>query len=201
MTRRTPAAPSSRPTPEKIDLATAAKMMKKAIKDSQADASRQRELEAKPGFDYTLFFREFGLRGMLILAVAVGGPLLMYFAFDYMLSSRLKTPKLGYVTGIVKLDGKPAANVQVFMAPSDSTIEGNKKSRERARTSVGVTDASGQYKMMYAPKIQGVAAGKCRVWLNGLDIPPDWMEVAGKNTDIEAGKQNQFDINMESRKK
>ena len=105
--RRSTAPISSRPTPEKIDLASAAKMMKKAIKDAQSDATRQRKINEKPGFDYLQIFREIGLQG---LGIIVGCFLLvgvsMYLG-NLVVRNVLKTPKLGYVRGTIKLDGQP----------------------------------------------------------------------------------------------
>lgn len=199
--RRTPAAPAARQPSEKPDLATAAKMMKKAIKDSQAETTRQREIDAQPKYDYFLFFREFGLRGSAILAAAVLGPLMLYFISDYLISSTLKTPKLGYVTGNVKLDGKPLPNVIVFMAPVEITsVDGGKK--ERARTSVGTTDEAGHFRMNYFQKVQGVAVGKCRVWLSGNGVTRDWMETSQRTIEVTPGHQkNPLEIYMESKNK
>ncbi len=206
LSRPTPVAPNSRATPEKVDLATAAKMMKKAIKDSQAETAHQRELEAKAGFDHTLFFREFGLRGLAILVAAAVTIPLVYYGFSYVLSSSMKLPKMGYVRGTVKLDGQPLSGAMVFFAPAEAGVEGSK--RERWRTSVGVADEKGYFRMMYSPgdKIEGVAVGKCRVWVThsgekGNDVPTEWMELAMRTDEVTAGNQKApYDINLVSKK-
>ncbi len=205
LTRPTPAVATSRLTPEKMDLATAAKMMKKAIKDSQAEAAQQREMEARAGFDYAQFFREFGLRG---LAVLVGGIVMtfgLYFAANRMFGSPLRLPKLGFVNGTVKLDGQPLSGALVYFSPMELEIAGTK--RDRARTSVGETDGKGQFTMMYVPgdNIKGVAVGRCRVWVThigekGSDVPSDWTEGAMLIKEIKEGSQKEpFDFVMESK--
>jgi len=185
---------STRATPEKVDLATAARMMKKAIKESQSEAAQQRERDAEAGFDYGLFFREFGMRGLLVLVCGFVGIMLCYFLSNYFWSSGMRLPPLGYVSGIVTLDGKPMAGAIVYIAPEDATIEGTK--REKARTSMAVSDDKGRYTMLYLPerRMQGVAVGKCRVWVEhmspmGNDVPREWMQMAMRPMLVKAGSQ------------
>jgi hypothetical protein len=73
--RSEPVAKAERPQPERIDQETATKMMKKAIKDNQAEEAHQREIDAKGGVDFGQLFREFGLRG---LGLVVGGIIVVY---------------------------------------------------------------------------------------------------------------------------
>lgn len=206
--RPTPAVKSStpRPQPEKIDLATAAKMMKKAIKDNQTEEAHQRELDAKAGFDFAGLFAEIGWKGV---GIALGSILAcwgLYFMANRAFSNAMRLPKMGYVTGVVKLNGTPLSGAIVNFAPMEDAFEGTK--RERIRTSVGVSDDQGRFRMMYMPaeKIEGVAAGRCRVWVthfgaNGRsDVPPEWGEYASVVREVTAGKQPApVEINMESR--
>ncbi len=206
VSRPAPMVAPSRPTPEKVDLATAAKMMKKAIKDSTAEAARQRD--AKPQFDYLQAFREIGIEGLIKIVGAilliVGCSFLGNYAFS---TGPIKTPKLGYVAGSVTLDGQPLAGAEVFFEPMGTVIEGSK--RERPRTSFAITDNAGKFKMMYLPgdKIEGVAAGKCRVWVshigpNGEDVPSEWRQAQMKIVEIMEGNQKApFDIPMKSENK
>ena len=208
LNRPTPAVKATRPPAEKIDLATAAKMMKKAIKDSQAEEAHQRELEAKSGFDFGQVFREFGLKG---LAILVGGIVMsfgLYYLADQMTSTRLKLPKMGYVKGVIKLDGKPLSGAMISFAPVENAIAGSK--HERARTSIGVSDDNGQFQMMYVPPdgIAGVAAGVCRVWVTHIgpkgrnDVPPEWTEGAMLTREVTPGNQKApFEINMQTPKR
>ena len=201
-TKRGPVASNNRAAPEKVDLATAAKMMKKAIKDSQSDAAHQRKVDAEEGYDYFLFLREFGARGFAM----VGGSIVMivglYFTGQYVFGSHLKLPKLGYVKGTVKLDGQPLPGAIVFYAPVDAKMDAH----NRARTSMGVTDKNGAFTMMYVDKTEGVAVGKCYVYVThmgekGNDVPVNWMQGTLATRDVTPGHQTApADINMESKK-
>ena len=204
---RSNAAPKPvQPPPEKIDLATAAKMMKNAIRDNQAEEAHQRELDAKSGFDFGQIFREFGLKGVGILGGGILAAFVLYYAADRMFSSSLKLPKLGYVHGVVKLDGQPLSGATVNFSPAEVDLAGSKK--ERARTSIGVTDDKGQFRMMYLPaeNIEGVAVGKCRVWVTHVgpkgrsDVPDEWTEGGMAIREVTAGRQKEaFEINMQTR--
>ncbi len=206
ISRPAPAVPAMRTPPEKVDLATAAKMMKKAIRDNQAAESHQREIDANAGFDFAGFFREFGLKGLGIL---VGGTLFtffLYFMSDRMFGSKHHLPKMGYVSGVVKLDGQPLPGATVYFSPEEVTMEGQK--RDRIRTSTGVADANGNFRMMYIPadRIEGVAVGRCRVWVDHIgpkgrsDVPPEWMEAALQIREVTPGRQKTpFEIDMKSK--
>lgn len=206
LNRPSSAGVSSRATPEKVDLATAARMMKKAIKDSQAEAAHQRELEAKQGFDYTLFFREFGVRGFAILGGGIAATILMLIIGRYVFSNPLKLPQLGYVRGTIKMDGQPLAGATVYFEPAETKMEGTK--RDRARTSVGTSNQRGEFTMMYllGERIEGVAVGKCHVWVShmgekGEDVPPEWLFGAGVSQQVTPGHQKTpIEISMDSRK-
>ena len=206
ISRPAPVVPATRTPPEKVDLATAAKMMKKAIRDNQAAESHQREIDANTGFDFAEFFREFGLKGLGIL---VGGTLftfVLYFMSDRMFGSKHHLPKMGYVTGVVKLNGQPLPGATIYFSPEEVTMEGQK--RDRIRTSTGVADANGNFRMMYIPadRIEGVAVGRCRVWVDHIgptgrsDVPPEWVEAALQIKEVTPGKQQTpFEIDMKSK--
>lgn len=147
----------------------AAKQMQKAIKDSRSEALAAKE-EAEKGerFDWAGFFKEFGLKG---LAGVVGIILLTYGAylmFDRMMGRGIKLPPLGYVTGTVTLDGVPLADANVYFSPQATADDAKKTSDLRPRTSVGVTDSKGQFRMVYLDQTEGVAVGQCRVWISKL---------------------------------
>ncbi len=206
ISRRAPTAPVPRAQPEKVDLATAAKMMKKAIKDNQAAESHQREIDANAGFDFGEFFREFGLKGLGILAGATLLTFVLYFMADRMFGTKLYLPKMGYVSGVIKLNGQPLPGATIYFSPEEVQMEGKK--RDRIRTSVGVSDANGNFKMMYIPadRIEGVAVGRCRVWVDHIgptgrsDVPPEWMEAAMQIKEVTPGSQKApFEVDMKSK--
>ena len=183
-------------------------MMRKVIKDAQSDAVRQRNLDAKPGYDYLLFFREIGLRGLGIIVGCAAMVFISVLLGNYLVRSVLKTPDLTLVRGTIKLDGKPLANATIYFAPKEiKAITGTK--RERARTSIGVSNDKGEFKMMYSPadRIEGVTAGQNRVWVThsgakGDDTPSKWSEMSMREVDIpKTSAVSTFDINMDTEKK
>ena len=188
---RQEAASTSEASP--LDHVKLAKQMMQAMKESNTQAAAQREDESNPGFDFVGMFREIGLKGggglALVLAVAFG----LYTFSDYVMGGNLKLPKLGHVSGIVSLDGTPLAGAIVYFAPQEAVIVGSK--RDRARTSIGVTDAKGHYKMQYLGGVDGVAVGKCRVWINLTPpsseqaIPAEFGEGSMLAKDVVAGNQ------------
>lgn len=200
--------PAPKAGSEKVDAASAAKMMRKVIKDAQSDAVRQRHVDAKPGYDYFLFFREIGFRGLGIIGGCAALVFVAIFVGNYIVRSVLKTPDLTLVRGTIKLDGQPLANATIYFAPKEiKAISGTKK--ERARTSIGVSNDKGEFKMMYSPadRIEGVTAGQNRVWVTHLgakgdDTPSKWSEFAMREADIpKTSAVSTFDINMDSEKK
>ena len=182
--------------------AYAKEMMMKAMDESRAHASEMPRQAERAGFDFAGFFREFGLKiggGMVFGVVLSYG---LYLMFDSMMSTRLTLPPFGYVEGTVKLDGRPLPGATVHFAPLDATIPGGKK--ERARTSYGITDDKGHYRMIYINQTQGVAAGRCRVWLDliglkGQVIPADFTEGTMQVREVKLGSQPPFDFDMKSR--
>lgn len=172
--------------------AHAKEMMMKAMDESRAHAGDAVEEEKPAGFDFAGFFREFGLKGGGAVLFGIVLTYGLYMFFDRMMGSSLKLPPLGYVTGEVTLDGKPLAGATVFFALLDQSQGESKK--ERARTSMGLTDDKGHYKMVYIQGTDGVAVGKCRVWLDlttdkGQVIPPNWTEASMTPREVKPGHQ------------
>lgn len=57
-------------------------------------------------------------------------------------------PELGYVSGVVTLDGRPLSQITVYFEPG------------RGRPSVGTTDAQGQYTLEFAGGYKGALLGR-----------------------------------------
>lgn len=198
-----PTARSQTPQPEAGGNASsfAREMMMRAMENSRAHAGDMPIGPERPGFDFVGMFRELVLKGggglVLIALLAYGA----YLGFEYLLGTGYSLPKLAEVSGIVTLDGQPLANATVYFEPDkDSKIE--HASRERPRTSMGITDAKGQFTMIYLDKIHGVAVGKCRVWLScigdrGQLVPADHTEANLLFKDVPEGKQK-IDFSMKS---
>lgn len=176
-----------------LDHVKLAKQMMQAMKESNTQAAVQRDEESNPAFDFAGMFREIGLKGggglIAILTVAF----CLYMFSNHLMGGSLKLPKLGHVSGIVSLDGTPLVGANVYFAPQEAAISGTK--RDRARTSIGVTDAKGHYKMQYMGGVDGVAVGKCRVWTNlptplpGQLVPAEYGEGSILVKEVVAGSQ------------
>jgi hypothetical protein len=178
---------------EAWDHAQAAKQMMKAIKQSNAEERKSRAEPKGESFDFAGAFRELGMKAVGGIAVVLVAAVGLYYLANMAMGGGVKLPPVGYVTGTVKLDGKPLEGAAVFFMPFDP--EGIDVKRERYRTSTGLTDANGQYKMTYVEDHAGVAIGKCRVWLTliGPDgrslIPGNYADGAGQMRDVVAGNQ------------
>lgn len=204
--RRRPSPTAARPTPEKVDLASAAKMMKKAIKDAQTDSVRQRKIDEGSKYDYMLFFREIGYRGLAIICGLVVLVLGAVMLSNYVYRSTMKTPKLGIVRGTIKLNGQPMSNAIICFSPNKDLeqlqLKGSKRDRERP--SLGMSDQQGNFRMMYSrdENIEGVAVGPCRVWVThpgANDVPRSWGEAGMKEYTVTEGRQKEpFNIDMKT---
>jgi phage FluMu protein Com len=152
------------------------------------------------GYDWQGMFREIGLKGGGILVGGVIAAVGLYWLFDRMMGSPLKLPPLGRVTGTVTLDGQPLAGAMVYFSPQDAVIADAKK--DRPRTSVGITDEQGFYRMKYLDDLDGVAAGNNRIWLShigpkGQSIPPDYQDGSPQYRQVEEKSQT-FDFQLRS---
>ena len=82
-------------------------------------------------------------------------------------------PDLAEVTGVVTLDGKPLADAIIDFYPQTAAEKGN------ARTSSGMTNADGQYTLMYNNDTVGAIVGDHLVRISKSD---GGAEVAGPET-------------------
>lgn len=182
------------------DHAKAARQMQRALKES-VQAEQQRKPEAEEAFDWVGLFREFGLKGLGGLAVCVLLAYGVYYLVDKMMGGGVPLPEIGYVSGVVTLDGNPLPGATVYFMPVEPKYPNGKKGT--ARTSVGITDQQGRYTLLYIDKIQGVATGNCLVWLDlmGPDgkqvIPPNYLQAAMQMREVKPGRQT-IDFNLQS---
>lgn len=182
------------------DHAKAARQMQRALKES-VQAEQQRKPEAEEAFDWVGFFREFGLKGLGGLVACVLLAYGVYYLVDKMMGGGVPLPEIGYVSGVVTLDGNPLPGATVYFMPVEPKYPGGKKGT--ARTSVGITDQQGRYTLLYIDKIQGVATGNCLVWLDlmGPDgkqvIPPNHLQAAMQMREVKPGRQT-IDFHLQS---
>lgn len=170
------------------DRAQAARELRQALKDSALRAPQEPETTRSIGVDLSSLASEIGLKGVAILVGAIVLMFAAYFIGDRMTGGGMKLPKLGYVTGTITYDGAPAVGAQVFFEPRDS--EG--KRLPKTRTSFGVADEKGEYKLMYMEGVEGVAVGKNRVWLQlplPMLTPGEFSQANITIKDVTAGSQ------------
>jgi hypothetical protein len=100
------------------------------------------------------------------------------------------------VTGVVKLDGKPASDVIVSF-----------ESETISKNAVGTTDENGKYELMYGKNIKGAPIGMCTVRFmrkmnpeKGImidDIPVKYNRESQEKREVKAGKQ-EFNFELSS---
>jgi hypothetical protein len=178
------------------DQAQAAREMRHALKASVKEAKEKRAGGTEGiEIDFRDALREYGpsvIGGTLLLGVVVFG---VYWMFEKMMGDAVTLPSLGYVTGTVTLNEEPLVGATVYFAPLEETEFVDTKRGGKPRTSFGVTDAQGNYKMMYMEGVEGVAAGKCRVWIEFMDpsgrlfVPGDYSQAAMVVKEVGPGKQ------------
>lgn len=105
-------------------------------------------------------------------------------------------PKLGAVTGIVKLDGAPIEGVKVMF-----------ESLEVARSAIGETNKEGKYELSYGKGVKGAPIGKCRVkfdmpmqpekGIHFSKLPIKYMTDPQFEKEVAAGK-NEFNFELSS---
>ena len=101
------------------------------------------------------------------------------------------------VSGVITLDEKPLAGVRVIFAPA----EGGR------RNSVGKTDKTGAYSLVYTVRDDGAITGKYKVLIsktrmvNEVEVetlPAKYNRATIFEADVTASGDNKFDFNLES---
>jgi hypothetical protein len=113
-----------------------------------------------------------GAGGVLVVC------LLLYWLMNAMVSTDRELPELGYVEGVVTLNGAPLENAFVTFTP---LLDANDK-RKNIASSVGRTNAEGEYVLKYLQDVEGAAVGKHTVKISktNLDgteaVPPRYSD-------------------------
>lgn len=144
-------------------------LLAKSMEESRVRAGEMPEEAPRFNFDFAGFFREFGLKAGGMVAGIIVASLGLYWIMNSMMSSKLQLPELGYFSGKVTVAGKPQAGIRVYFSPKAKTIDESKNSTQRARDSVGLTDADGNFTLYYTAEIEGVKVGQCRVFMESDD--------------------------------
>ncbi len=175
------------------DRAQAARELRQALKESALKGPVEIEPQRSILVDLSILMSEIGWKGLAIIAGVIILLPALYFLMDGMLGGGPKLPKLGYVTGTVSFNGQPAANSTVFFQPvQEQDPAGENKKQPKVRTSFGQTDNQGKYKLLYMEGIEGVAVGKCRVWLElapPMIVPGEFSTASVTLREVKSGSQ------------
>lgn len=125
------------------------------------------------------------------IAAGVG---VLLFACVYFLFYRTTLPPLGYVDGVVKVDGAPAAGYSVSFALE---TKGGEERPEDSQTCTGLTDANGNYTLMYTAGgglYEGVLPGTHTVTI----ATPDGLELgipdADRHKTVNEGESHEYNF-------
>lgn len=180
-----PNAPASNVASELLSLSA-----KKGKKISLSDIDPLKKEE--PGFDWDAL--KYEAKTKLLPAVAGGLVLygLFYFVLFPMFGDKPFVPELAIVTGKATVDGKPLVGATIWFHPENKTQEFKGK-KYKITSSVGTTDASGQFEMVYDKDNKGVVVGVCRVQVetpNYGGIAPHYLgDRATARREVKKGRQ------------
>lgn len=145
------------------------------------------EKKEEPGFDWDGLRYEARTKLLPVLGGGAVVLLLVYFLVAPMFGDKGYVPKLGMVSGTVMANGKPLAGATVMFHPEQKKHEIKGKTF-KVGGSIGQTDASGHYELMYDPKdgLRGAVIGKCQVEV----MTAGYSGKANPETvEVKAGKQ------------
>ncbi len=121
-----------------------------------------------------------------------------YWFSSWIMTTKPDRPELGVVTGIVTLDGKPLAGATVTFQPARAKQPGS-----RVGASLGRTDGSGKYSLIYVRDVYGAALGKHKVMVQATDdqgrerLPAHYNSHTALVYDVQPGS-NTIDLKLKS---
>lgn len=130
---------------------------------------------------------------LVLLAVLIG-----WLVWRMKVAQRGDVPDLGYVSGTVKMDGQPLANVIVQFSPL-VTGTGLDAMKKTGSSSVGTTDANGKYVLAYTAAAEGATIGKHIVQITDptgmVNIPVNYNQLSMLQEEVKAGSNTKdFDL-------
>ncbi len=177
------------PEPERASSTDAAadiagKLLAKTGKKNKSQEQIQAELKADQETEKLDLTEVKYLVSHKVLPMGAGALVLvlgLYWLMNSMFGDKAKHPDLGNVTGIVTLDGKPAANAEVRFTPAAGTATPGEVSKWSQ--SYGTTDAQGAYSLSYTKDLTGGVIGpnKAQVMILGRPFEKDVEVKAGSN--------------------
>ena len=170
------------------------------MEESRVRAGEMPEAKPRFNFDFAGMFRELGLKtGGMILGTLVGA-YLVYAGMQSMIGTKVRLPPLGYVSGNVTYEGQPAVGVKVYVSPVERAIPGANEKKERARDSIGMTNATGDFVAYYLPDTAGARVGPCRIWMESMDpkvvIPPKYGPASTHVLEVKSGPNEHMKIEL-----
>lgn len=148
-----------------------AKTGKKNRPDQVEDESTGEEVDYSE-LKYLLTHRILPIGGGTVVLVAI-----LYWLMSSMMGGKHSLPELAEVTGLVTLDGQPAANAQIQFIPEASTPQ------QAGAPSLAVTGPDGKYEAMYQDGVPGAIPGKhlVRIRVQGRRFDQSAEIAAGSN--------------------
>lgn len=131
------------------------------------------------------------MEGKRTLAILLG-ILLLIGAVRFVWKSSVDYPPMGYVTGTIRLDGKPLSGVMVAFYP------------EKGRPSTAVAEVDGSYELRYTRNVTGAKVGPGMLHLSwetgksGPAIPERYGPNKSELTVIVDPGDNVFDFELHS---
>jgi hypothetical protein len=124
---------------------------------------------------------------------------LAYFLSSHVVVGRGNLPPLAKVTGDVTINGKPLTMATIRFVPLDET---NDKERKGASVSMGLTNESGHYSLLYVKDVPGAILGKSRVQIEARDqfgnerVRPEFNRTSTLVRNVEKN-DNVFDFDVQ----
>lgn len=181
------------------------RLVRKMKKDGKADAvakpKKKRSASGEEGTDYGALFVELGRTVVPGIAGVALVCFLAYWLSSTVMSSGRGLPELGDVRGRITLDGEPLAGATVTFIP----VPEDDETASRISSSVGMTDESGRYELMYVQDVDGAAVGTHQVSIslplpNGAEkLPRRYNSATELSFVVESGK-NSADFELVTKK-
>ena len=175
-------------------------LLSRSMEESRVRAGEMPEAKPRFDFDFAGMFREVGLKtGGMILGTILGA-YLIYAGMQSMIGTKVNLPPLGYVSGNITYEGQPAIGVKVYVSPVERAIPGANEKKERARDSIGITNATGDFVAYYLPDTVGARVGPCRIWMESMDpkivVPPKYGMGSTHVVEVKSGPNEPMKIEL-----
>ena len=151
------------------------------------------------GFDVFETVKALTIYGLLPIVGVIVFSYVLYLGSSWVMTTERDLPELGQVTGTVTLDGKPVIGATVTFQP----IKAERPEGKKISASLGRTDNSGKYSLIYVRGVKGAAVGKHTVTIQATNkqgreqLPATCNTNTALRENVEPGN-NTFDFNLKS---